>query len=322
MSKTVFVLGAGASMPFGFPSGEGLINEIFKELKCNSKSNGKTDPRPDQELLRLILQEFDDLFIENFLDSLRKSQTNSIDNFLSHNSQYRELGKICIFYIILKYEKASYSIEKLWNGDWYKYIWNYMDQQNFHPDLTVYTFNYDRSFEYYFFTTIKNLNNYSHEETFKIFKKLDINHFHGTVGSIFSASDNYISYGDIQCIKDCNDLSELSKRIEVIYEVENGKKVFSEFQNACSDASDIIFLGFGFSPENIERLGFVNENEIKLKPNVLLGGTGFSLTPMEIEVKTKYLKPDSTRIQSFKPCNCLEYLRSHFDCTKLRKLNP
>lgn len=328
MSETVFVLGAGASMPFGFPSGEGLITKIFEELKCHFKTSGKVDPTKDQVLLKMLLEQFEYNFIENFLNSLLKSQTNSIDNFLSHNSQYREIGKMCIFYIILKYEKNSLVSDKLWNGNWYKYIWNILDQQNFHSNFCIYTFNYDRSFEYYFYSTIQNLNNLTNEETKVKFDRLKIRHLHGSLGNIFPGFSDSLSYGDLTKFNSYDALIKSSKSIEVIYEVENKKDVFSDFRKECSDASNIIFLGFGFNQENVDRIGLRNVEHKKIGEYfpVMIGGTCFQLTELEIKMKTRglsigLLRDHQYRISkpNFVNADCLNFLREAFDCSQLIK---
>ena len=68
--KTVFVLGAGASCPYGYPSGPELVRRVVQT--CRS-------PQPDGALGGLA---FDAATCIGFADLLHKAKPRSIDLFL------------------------------------------------------------------------------------------------------------------------------------------------------------------------------------------------------------------------------------------------
>ena len=82
--RVVFVTGAGASVPYGFPLGYKLVTELFAA-------------NIDQDLyvpLRDLGYRRDD--IVGFRDDLLLSARTSIDAFLETNPKYLRLGKAVI----------------------------------------------------------------------------------------------------------------------------------------------------------------------------------------------------------------------------------
>jgi len=111
---TVLILGAGASMPYGFPSGEGLMQEILEEIRPNS---GK-------ELFRVLLRfGYEAGDIDDFYYSLSRSQKFSVDEFLEHRTDFMEMGKMAITLTLPTYEKRDELFEQKSDKDWYRYLW-------------------------------------------------------------------------------------------------------------------------------------------------------------------------------------------------------
>jgi len=178
--ETVLILGAGASKTFGFPIGKDLKDEIYLTLKNRSNK---------------VLNEFttsDEL--RSFVDRLKYSPEESIDEFLEHENDENiiEFGKKAIAAILLPYEKE----ETLFNNfittgeknnkfNWYQYSWNQMNTSfdDFEKNLSIITFNYDRSLEYYLFTVLKKKFPGKNEEDYKNkLKSIPIIHIYGKLG--------------------------------------------------------------------------------------------------------------------------------------------
>ena len=82
-TPTVLVLGAGASMPYGFPSGQGLKENII--------SFGAEVHKRIEHLPRCTQERF-----QEFQRELRYSSQSSVDAFLEHRPELVPLGKALI----------------------------------------------------------------------------------------------------------------------------------------------------------------------------------------------------------------------------------
>lgn len=137
--KTVLVLGAGASMDYGFPSGEELLQDIINILKgkffdemeavvkcmiayiaCCFMRNQKIDIEftDENSYYKLMLEGVDD-----FKAKLIRSNAASIDDFIDKQGiRLKVIGKILIILAISYYEREdrlSYREEKVKEGHRY-----------------------------------------------------------------------------------------------------------------------------------------------------------------------------------------------------------
>ena len=85
--STVFILGAGASKPYGFPLGVELRQQILQ---------AHSSPNTDQfKLLQACGYESGQ--ITRFHDDLHDALHDTIDDFLSDRPTYRDIGSHAIF---------------------------------------------------------------------------------------------------------------------------------------------------------------------------------------------------------------------------------
>ena len=138
----VFVLGAGASCPYGLPLGETLIRKILDDVLTDYLL----------QMLKNIGHSEGDC--NDFRLRLRLSLRQSIDVFLRDNPDLAEVGKalIAVHLILLEQQKYLYSTQI--DDHWVKYLveillrdWSPGNGMSFNR-LKIITFNYDRSFEY------------------------------------------------------------------------------------------------------------------------------------------------------------------------------
>ncbi len=141
-SRTVFVLGAGASIPYGFPSGAELRQEICDQtLKPG-------DSRHD------ILMDCKFTFAEvkQFRIALARSWASSIDMFLATRLDCQKVGKAAIALTIAKYEIENNLFFAQPSGDWLRFLWSLLHTprvDDFPSDrVSFITFNYDRTLEH------------------------------------------------------------------------------------------------------------------------------------------------------------------------------
>ena len=92
--KTVLVLGAGASVPYGFPTGRGLLFEAVERLRSTDSN------------LRGALRDMgiDRQESVRFAGLLSQSMQPSIDAFVENNWKYVRIGKTAIALSLIPHE--------------------------------------------------------------------------------------------------------------------------------------------------------------------------------------------------------------------------
>jgi len=290
IEKTVFILGAGASCPYGFPSGSELREQIISvyvsdfEAYLNARARVKV----------LIPQELSKA--KEFTDKFRKS-TKSIDLFLALNPEFKETGKRAIIFRILRAEKQSHFREqsKHKDQDWYTLLFECMtkgfvkkdDYSRFcENDVSFITFNYDRSLEHFLYDSL--LNSFVGIGGDKIAEQLNrikVIHVFGKVAPLEWQDRNGVEYR--QEINSVN-ADELIKNLRTIYEgMENPE--LKEAKDLIGKAKSIYFLGFGYAKENLDVLGIP---EI-LSTGQLVYGTALGLTERKIQEVRSVLQYNS-----------------------------
>jgi len=263
-NETVLVLGAGASMPYGYPSGHNLRQMLI-------------DPSLFTPALQMRWFERED--IHSFCRTFMLSGMKSIDAFLARRGKdilgrghrtIEEVGKHGIA-IALRQNKSLDTlfqspawVDKLWNIDrsdnWYEYLWAQLSSgitksnlEDFAATrLTVVTFNYDLSLEHYLFTAIKNSYGITDEEAASLLLPIKFIHLYGQLsGNPFASGFNY----EYKFDKDWRLISDDVRLIQVIDE--ERELTASNFPSAIAaieKAPRICFLGFGFDEINVRRL--------------------------------------------------------------------
>ena len=241
---TVLVLGAGASADYGFRTGFQLLQQIFSDTKPNGK-------------LQLFLRDemtLPEAEIYRFNTALGKSQAPSVDSFLEYRREFEQIGKLAIAATLIPFEDGEKFILDKPQG-WYSYLFGLMIQGGRFEDnpLSVVTFNYDRSLEAFFLLALCNLYGIQESDAEQYLKRIPIIHLHGSLGDKLWKPP-LASYRAYQPDLTPAWVMEAANHIKIIHEVNPG----GEFDNAMKllyQAAEVIFLGFGFLPDNVRRLG-------------------------------------------------------------------
>jgi hypothetical protein len=277
---TVLVLGAGASIPYGFPSGAQLRKEICK-LAAN--------PAPIQTGMAVLsLGGVDVGELQIFGEAFAKSNIVSIDAFLAKRPELARIGKLVIAAILCDREKPDRLFSDENDDHWYQLLWNAI-----HPDtqaapdvlrnnLRVISFNYDRSLEFFLHQAIKHSWGLSDDEAMKLVNKLWFLHVYGSLGK-FEATPQpgHRTYGQHL---DADGLKAAAESIQVIPEARDDK-AFQMARTWLDWAERIWFLGFGFDSLNIERLGLSSVLEYKKqhsKPMPMIFASAYGRTREEL----------------------------------------
>jgi hypothetical protein len=250
---TLLILGAGASMPFGFPSGEALVNHI-----CEMSNSDRPDVRA------VISNDDDELFTE-FKQALKNSGRLSIDSFLEHNPRYMSIGKLAIAAALIPCEIE----QKLFEGNsWYKTLFKNMNAtvDEFEKNqLTIITYNYDRSLEHFLITALHNsYESVTYQDAYQMVSKIPIVHLHGALGDIPA------SVGDVRGFvrhyraePNTANVRAAAQGVKIIHEDIGNDPEFAKANQMIDEAELICFLGFGYDETNLQRL---NNRHKKGKP--------------------------------------------------------
>ena len=296
-NETTLVLGAGASMPFEFPSGYELVEDICKL---------PFDPGWQQNWVEDFRYRF-----EEFKKTLKCSGINSIDTFLEHRNEYEDVGKYAIAVILKKCEIKSDVFK--FNKNWYRLLFKKMNEgctfDTFDKNkLSIVTFNYDRSIEYFLINSLSNTYKKGINDCFKTLDSINIIHVYGSLGKImFTEATNFYEKEE-----NFDAITRASKQIHILGREER-QSHFDDIYKVLLESKVIYFLGFGYDKTNMEllklkdldksiefrgtHLEIIEEHHLELKKTLLMG-TGV--------VRTRTIDRNKWRNNSI-----TEYLKSH-----------
>jgi len=322
--KTVFVIGAGANVEIGMPSGKMLKNDIIKTLDFSSffrKANNKNIDiyfamqqanRSDQE-------------INNTASIIKKAlpHTISIDNFIDMHRDKPDIalcGKLAIIYCILKAEKNSslykfinYENDNLLNT-WYPLFFQKIsencDLNDFiirMKDISFIIFNYDRCFEYYMINVIQIVYKTSRENAEKIVEEMNIIHPYGKIDDLqkvpLGAELN--SHQLLKCAANIRTFTEDSE------ETINERKDIIQLINKVNR---IIFLGFAYHPMNLDiifKRVVHSTTAVILTNHIYCYGTGYEISENDRKHVEFLLKQCSFRVEicDISNVSCTQFFR-------------
>ena len=258
-NKIVLVLGAGASVPYRFPTGDGLVRKIREYAEapgaiCVHAFSGNEQIRTLEAKLRTLAQE------------LKIAQPDSIDEFFEHRPELEQVGKVVLAIILLHAEHVSE--QYLWNnntpGHWYRLLKAQMVgpfDSLAKQQLKTISFNYDRSLEHYLFESLQPY--YAGNDVADYSEKINqmpFLHIYGSLGPLpWQSTQKYtIPYGP----KDpgTGQIVNASKNIKIMHEgsEDEVRQNFQTAQEWLLWAHKIYFLGFGFHQDNVSRLCLID----------------------------------------------------------------
>jgi hypothetical protein len=334
---TVIVLGAGASKAAGFSTGEELVEGIARKFQDEDFLN--TLKRILWNNFEIIAKQYSTLMPGRLLDYIGKnpiafirnpvpqlndwlkllSSADTIDDFIYYRPEYSIFAKLGILAVLSEKEDDSY-----WDPDskgkirknWYNKFWgiiNYecktaSDLVKRLSKLTVITFNYDRSLDYFLYCQIysryhKDIQKLNVENKFKIY------HVYGSTGDLldnyslisrpyspidFSAIPNQQSPFYMNRWTDLHKLSrefgEFVKFDRYILNLSLGIKTYNEelttetgtkYIDIIQSASHLYFFGFAFHPQNMDVL--FPKNAVEKSSIISVSGTCYGMPVLNLQ---------------------------------------
>jgi hypothetical protein len=296
----LLILGAGASRPYGFPTGKDLVEKVQATLLEKAFAD-----------ISLQLGIYDSQFAD-FRTDLQMSGSASIDAFLENNPKYVNVGKLVIAFFLLKYESHEYLYDKDIKDNWYQYVVDMM-RRNFplasieSNRLSFITYNYDRSLEFYLFNALrKSDQSITDEQCVNKMQHFPIVHLHGSLGS-----PKYLDGQGGKPYQPDTKVKQLLASSGDIHIISEQVEKYPEFRNAyqlIAMADHIVFLGFGYNPTNVLRLRLDSVS----KKDATFWGSSLGFTESE-KMHLIMNQPAFVRGINLQTVNSLDFLRNHVD---------
>lgn len=321
--KTVLVLGAGASWDFGFPTGGELVMQILDNLSSKDKSEFKLFKEACA-----FLGEQNWTKTNDFPRVLKEAKPPSVDAWLAHNPTHIKRGKAAIAMALLQCEERT-GLRLDAKGDWYQVLFDRLNapledfQKN---ELSIVSFNYDRSFEHRLFQSFTNTHTDGEtdkergeklKECKRVLNELSIVHVYGCLGRLDWQTDNPetplkpVPYG---AELNAGWISTAAENIKIM--PEKSEKLPEEFEKArrlIADADALYFLGFGYDETNMKKLGI----DASVKPSKVMG-TAYELDyQRRREVERLQIKDLSRHNGGLVPVPVYKFLHDYIDFNEL-----
>jgi hypothetical protein len=276
-SKTLFIVGAGASKEVNIPIGAELAQKIARlahfEIEYGHFQKG------DRRFFSCLLKAFgNNSNLNEYLPAARQISkglclANSIDDYINTHQNDKKislLGKAAIVYTILEAEKKStlyfdkmrsteqikfQTLKNNWYVEFVKILFGRVrrdELEGMFSNFSIACFNYDRCIQHFLISAIYTYFSIPHEEARILVEGLKIFHPYGSIGSLFpKGSTKGIEFGQST---DYLNIGELSKSIKTYTERVEENELLSNLRQEVAEAETIVFLGFGFHPQNMNIL--------------------------------------------------------------------
>jgi hypothetical protein len=281
-TKTLLILGAGASIDFGMPLGRDLAGHIARKVDIRFKDGYEMTSGDGLivEALRHIARQSG----ENINDYLHAGWlvrdgidfTRSIDSFLHKHENDPKLqlcAKLAIAQLIAEHERSSAlyvddrragslfirddEVKASWLSRFFYVLQEGISRSQLDlllKNLMVINFNYDRCFEHFMLHTIKRTYGKPEAETSDFVKTdLKIVHPYGLIGQLPWKISDGVKYGVNQNLYH-TDLLRMASGIQTFNEEMSNNAIVSEVRGMIAEAERICFLGSHFHEPNMKLL--------------------------------------------------------------------
>jgi hypothetical protein len=274
--KTVFVLGAGANVPYGFSTGIRLLE------KARSSSIDDLMGNAARQIARSAGRAFSQALTDNMLPS--------IDAMLEHRRDLWLVGKKVMAALLYAEEHEA---KPPADDDWMSLVFENMASDAATPShfaqnpVTFVTFNYDRYLEYRFIRGLTARYAIDDRAAWEALEGMGFFHVHGSLGALpaqrapqDSRPDTVVPLG----APETDDtytlglaLQSAENSIRIVHDADPVGPAYEAARTALVAAAQVFFLGFGFGKQNVARLQTSN-----IQPVIPVYCTAYGMTDAEI----------------------------------------
>jgi hypothetical protein len=321
-SKTVFVLGAGASAEVDLPVGSKLAEIISKKVDVRFDTNGQPLEGADLRLYEALRARFPSEIREyqhaGWMIRDGVLLANSIDDFLdrhaSSNPRVVQYGKLAIVSSILEKENASRiftshtrprspsfitAIADTWYFRLIKLLGTGVTLErvdSLFENVAFIDFNYDRCLPHFMIEAIQPLYGIDERRARQLVSTAKILHPYGSIGKLpMQGVEGAVPFGDPD--KNAN-LFEVAERIRLYTEQAKEHEELDEIKLTIAEAQRVVFLGFGYHQQNLK---IITPKEAKATQQILGSAWGFSNDDCEAlqDMLRPLLKTMAPRLNAF-----------------------
>ncbi|MFT3807558.1 hypothetical protein [Arenimonas sp.] len=316
-SRTLFVVGAGASAELGLPVGAGLKSQIADKLNFSFQHGYELtggDWRVYEALRSLAQEKSQNSNI--YVQAGRRIHTGmqiapSIDTFLDAHKEDGHVvacGKLGIASAILEAESNSKLFKDYRYGDkpemeraegtWLPALASRMvegvgkgDLESIFNNLSFVCFNYDRCIELYLYHALQDYYGISNSQAAELMKKLPIRHPYGVVGRLPWQEGEGIQVPFGSTLEGTG-LLQVSERIKTFTErIDEGDQLES-MKMLVQKAQTVVFLGFSFQAQNMDLLSVTDKSSADRVFSTAYGFSNSDCAVISSEVRRALMKHD------------------------------
>jgi hypothetical protein len=335
-SKTLFIVGAGASQEAGLPTGTQLKTAIAERLGFEFSAGSLVSG--DRDIYEAILQyarkgNVDSNTIVRDAATICNAmhQAISIDNFMdahATNPGIVTCGKLGIAQAIIEAERNSrLSLDEHKHkldhgkvvGTWYLPFFQILTEnvrkeevEILFDNVSFISFNYDRCIEHYLHHAIENY--FTTPNATGLMQRLRVSHPYGVVGTLlWQDYRTYVSYGGVTRNAD---LLDIANQIRTFTErTQPDDPTLVAIRRQVQEAETIVFLGFAFHQLNMQLLTPETASNVRRVFGTAMGISDTDLTTVVVPEISEMLKKDvrsNTHISNKLSCSTLfgEYWHS------------
>ncbi len=300
--RTLFVIGAGASVEADLPIGKQLIDIVASKLNFKVEQGSLREGTGDFNIVDVLQQRTQTREgIDTYLEAAWRVRdgiifSNSIDSFIDVHRDDQDIqlcGKLAIAKTILEAERNSKlfidkpkgefadleGLKKTWFFEFVRHLNDGVRKaeiSRIFEKVSFIIFNYDRCFEHFMYHALQRHYGISENDAASVMKSLTIFHPYGTIGDLPWEDRAGIPFG---FGANRANMQFMASRIKTYTEQIEGHETLLAVREAVKKADTLVFLGFSYHPENMKLL---NPGEKCSTERVF--GTAFGISSSDVGV--------------------------------------